>query len=98
MNLPPINRVQMDPSDPTRWLVSSAKHAGAVYTVDLLDYWTPLGCNGSCTCPHFCIRIQPKLDRGEVPEGVALRCKHILLAREAYANAMLMVEYRRRTQ
>ena len=96
MPLPALTRVQMADGDYTRWLVESAKHAGAVYTVDLLDFPTPFGPNGSCTCPNFTIRLQPKLERGEVPEGCWLRCKHCGWARDAYADAMLMVEYNRR--
>lgn len=96
MTLPALVRVRMDGEDPTRWLVDSAKHAGATYAVDLLDFPTSLGPNASCTCPHFTIRLQPKIERGEVEVGTPLRCKHIRLSREAYADAMLMVELKRR--
>ena len=40
------------------------------YQVDL--------CEGSCTCPHHCYRIAPKLEAGEEVE----MCKHYQAARE----------------
>ena len=97
MTLPALTRVQMADGDYTRWLVESAKHAGATYLVDLLDYPTPLGPNCSCTCPNFTIKRQSKIDEC-VELGTFSHCKHIPLALMAYAMAMLMVEYNRRNK
>ena len=97
MTLPALVRVRMDGEDPTRWLVDSAKRAGATYLVDLLDFPTPLGPNCSCTCPNFTIKRQQKIEEC-MTLGCFSRCKHIPWALEAYAMAMLMVELKRRTQ
>lgn len=36
--------------------------------------------NGSCECEHFVCRLEPRLQKGELPSDV-LRCSHIAEAR-----------------
>ena len=63
-----------------RYLVDSDVRGKPAYLVDLEAY----ECNGACTCPNFQMRLEPKV-RG----GSRLRCKHILRARDVFADDVL---------
>ena len=53
------------------------------------DYMVDLGahdCNGSCTCKHFEVRLQPKVKLGVVKP---MRCKHLLAARSYFVDCVI---------
>lgn len=56
--------------EPLRFLVSSEEYGRAPYLVDLGSY----DGNGECACPHFQIKLKPKLDDKTSDD---LQCKHI---------------------
>lgn len=63
--------------DWTRWHFESKDDPNVYHTVDLTDW----DCSGSCSCPHFEIRIRPLLERRVIrPHDKNARCKHIMRA------------------
>jgi hypothetical protein len=70
---------------PYRWLVQSESDPEIWYGVDLLDNNRV----GSCDCDHFRYRLAGiASDAKQVWNG--LRCKHLIIVREALLNALLL--------
>lgn len=65
--------------EPLRFSVASfSDRSVAQYLVDLEENeW-----EGRCDCVHFRVRVQKLFDEGQ--RGPAVRCKHIIAAREAF--------------
>ncbi len=62
---------------PIRWLVPSCSKSTTTYLVDL-------GSNngaGECQCEHFRFVCRKEIEAGRIK-----RCRHIHMAREAFAN------------
>ena len=94
-------RCEVDPHDPTRWIVTSDQEPKEgeepeTYLVDLHDFrfaWG--GFNGSCTCKDFVFNKKPILEAGE-DGGMPLRCKHIRRCRSLFADGSLAVNYEKK--
>lgn len=69
----------------TRYHVQSEHHAGDVYLVDLLPY-VGIGC---CSCPHYRIRLEPRIRAGKIGDPADYRCKHIRACRDKLSNDLL---------
>lgn len=78
-------KYEIRPFDRMQFWVKSRNGRGE-YLVDLTTH----GGNGSCTCPHFRCRLEPK-----VKDGKDFRCKHIAGVRDFLADSIIerMVEY-----
>lgn len=68
---------------PFRWTVASDTRAGEVHMVDVSAF---LGF-GECSCEHFQYRLLPMVKDGR--QALQPRCKHIIAAREAFADLMI---------
>jgi len=75
-------QAQMSGDGPLRWLVSSASRPGIEHTVDLGN-WRGFG---ECSCETFQFNQAARLREGKPPGN---RCKHLLKAREAFADTMI---------
>jgi len=69
---------------PYRWLVQSETDPEVWYGVDLLEN----GRVGSCDCDHFRYRLAQLAAETKRPWN-GLRCKHLVIVREALLNALL---------
>lgn len=74
------NGVHPVPGEPLRFRVDSDRRGIAPYFVDLEanDFV------GQCDCPNFRMRMQPKVDEGEIA-----RCKHVLRARSFLLDTLI---------
>lgn len=76
---------------PLHWMVQSENNNGE-YTVDLGSFWG----NGQCDCPHFRIRLQPRLEqfyaRPAAWPQYGLMCKHIIAARKFLLNELIWAQ------
>lgn len=70
---------------PYRWLVQSETDQDVWYGVDLLAN----GRVGSCDCDHFSYRLS-KVARETQQPWNGVRCKHLVIVREALLNALLL--------
>ena len=70
---------------PGRYLVPSRSKPGEKHLVDLLAYRR----NGRCDCPAFLMNHEPRLRKGAKP-GDATRCRHLLAARDAFIDLILL--------
>lgn len=64
---------------PLTWMVESRRKGTEPHQVHLGAYRG----NGCCTCEHFVYRLRDRLEHGGEPPQPALRCGHILRARQA---------------
>ena len=70
---------------PYRWLVQSESDPEVWYGVDLLEN----NRIGSCDCDHFRYRLSQLASEAKRPWD-GLRCKHLVIVREALLNALLL--------
>lgn len=70
---------------PYRWLVQSESDPEIWYGVDLLEN----GRVGSCDCDHFRFRLSALAAESKHPWN-GIRCKHLVIVREALLNALLL--------
>lgn len=70
---------------PYRWLVQSESDPEIWYGVDLLANNRV----GSCDCDHFRYRLNGMAQSAKVTWN-GLRCKHLVIVREALLNALLL--------
>lgn len=70
---------------PYRWLVQSETDPEVWYGVDLLENNRV----GSCDCEHFHYRLSRIAAETSYPHN-GLRCKHLVIVREALLNALLL--------
>ncbi|MBV8280835.1 MAG: hypothetical protein JO347_02080 [Candidatus Eremiobacteraeota bacterium] len=81
----PLPRLKIRRLDaPYRWLVQSESDPEIWYGVDLLEN----NRIGSCDCDHFRYRLSELASQAKLPLNT-LRCKHLLVVREALLNALL---------
>lgn len=68
------------------WMISLDGSQEHSHLVDVSYF----GGSGSCSCPHFCFRIDPKLKRGEIkPWEAGSRCKHLLALRDHLGDRVM---------
>lgn len=72
------------PDGALRWIVTSRSRPEIEHLVDLDSY----AGIGHCSCEHFQFRIEPDLREGRRRQG-GTRCSHILVARNAFTDAMI---------
>ena len=70
---------------PYRWLVQSETDPEVWYGVDLLENNRV----GQCDCDHFRYRLAGMAAESKHPYN-GLRCKHLVIVREALLNALLL--------
>jgi len=68
--------------DRLRFFVASESDGETEYLVDLAELWG----NGRCDCYHFRCRLEPRIKKHP---GLALRCKHIIAARDHLADRVI---------
>lgn len=70
---------------PLRWRVPSKSRGKEIeHVVDL--GW--MNGNGKCSCEHFEFHLQPEIAQ-RLRDGMATRCNHILIEREAFINEVI---------